>query len=149
MNSQAPFRFVSLSQLSFSPTPISPSYTPSLPPSLPPLIISGLSVAPAPAAEPAIDYEMKWSDLDEGDIRRFRLEEQGRCYASYPSYDVVLKVYRDVYLSYPEDVRRGITPVPEDHHSGIFYRDVLGAKNEANHMENRSYIRQSQVGRVN
>lgn len=149
MNSQTHFTFASLSQFSFSPTPISPSSAPSLPPSLPPLIISGLSVAPAPAAEPAIDYEMKWSDLDEGDIRRFRLEEQGRCYASHPSYDIVLKVYRDVYLSYSEDVRRGIAPIPEDHHSGIFYRDVLGAKNEANHMENRSYIRQSQVGRIN
>ncbi len=88
-------------------------------------------VPPPPKPVPALDYEMKWSDIDEYDISRFRLEEYGRCYASNYPYDLVLDVYRRVYLSYPEDIRFGRTPVPEDHHSGIFYRDVKNAKDEA------------------
>lgn len=78
--------------------------------------------------EPALDYELKWSDLY--DITRFQLEESGRCYASHYPYDLVLDVYRQVYYTYPENVRRAGGPISADHHSGIFYKDVKAAENE-------------------
>lgn len=133
MNSQIPtFQFASLIRTHTS----APSSAPAaLPATLPPLVMAAPAgvVPPQPKPKPALDYEMKWSDLCESDIRRFQLEEFGRCYAANYPYDIILDVYRQVFLSYPEDVRRGTTPVPEDHHSGIFYRDVKNAENESEH----------------
>ena len=131
MNTQIPtFQFASLTRTHTS----APSCAPELlPATLPPLVAAAPvgSALPQPKPERPLDYELRWSDLDEHDIRRFQLEELGRCYAANYPYDIILGVYRQVYFSYPESVRRGTSPVPEDHHSGIFYRDVKTAQNDA------------------
>ena len=133
MNNQIPtFQFATLIR-SYTSAPsgdISPSLH-LLPATLPPMMMATPAgyVQPPSKPEPALDYEMKWSDIDESDIRRFQLEEQGRCYASNYPYDHILDVYRQVYFSYPEEVRRSGQNISEDHHSGIFYRDVKNAEN--------------------
>jgi hypothetical protein len=137
MNPQIqPFSFATLSS-TFRPHPSNimaapAAATPAFPATLPCMMMASPAgfVPPPPKPVPALDHELKWSDLDEHDIRRFQLEEQGRCYASNYPYDRILDVYRNVYFSYPDDVRNGSNPVPEDHHSGIFYRDVKNAENE-------------------
>lgn len=135
MNTQIPtFELASLIRTQSTTS----SAAPSLPPAtFPPLIMALPAdfVPPQPKVEPALDYEMKWSDIDEYHIRRFQLEEQGRCYASNYPYDNILDVYRQIYLSYPEDIRRSGRDIPEDHHSGIFYRDVKNAENKSQHID--------------
>jgi hypothetical protein len=74
------------------------------------------------------DYELKMEDIDESDRNRFRLECQGRCYASHWPYDYELDVWRRVFLSYPETVQMGLSPSDPLHHSDIFWRDVKQAR---------------------
>lgn len=76
------------------------------------------------------DYELKMSDIEDGDINRFRLESQGRTYASHWPYDRELDVWRNVFLSYPETMRMGLSPVDPHHHSGVFWRDVKRARED-------------------
>ncbi len=76
------------------------------------------------------DYELKMSDIEDGDINRFRLESQGRTYAAHWPYDRELDVWRNVFLSYPETVRMGLSPVDPRHHSGVFWRDVKRARED-------------------
>lgn len=130
MNTQIPtFQFALLTRTHTS----APSCAPELlPATLPPLVAPTVAAAlPQPKPGRPLDYELRWSDLNEHDIRRFQLEELGRCYAANYPHDIILSVYRQVYLSYPESVRRGTSPVPEDHHSGIFERDVKAAQKDA------------------
>lgn len=117
---------------SLSRTPADFPRLASLPMTLPPLMMAAPDgfVPPPRKPEPALDYEMKWSDIDESDIRRFQLEEQGRCYASHYIYDTILDVYRQIYFTYPEDIRRSGRDIPEEHHSGIFYRDIKTAESD-------------------
>jgi hypothetical protein len=76
------------------------------------------------------DYELKMSDIEDGDISRFRLELAGRSYAANWPYDRELDVWRNVFLSYPETVRMGLSPVNPGHHSGIFWRDIKRARED-------------------
>jgi hypothetical protein len=70
------------------------------------------------------DYELKMSDIDDGDISRFRLELAGRSYAAHWPYDRETDVWRRIFLSYPETVQMGLSPVDPRHHSGVFWRDI-------------------------
>lgn len=46
------------------------------------------------------DRPLTWEDLQEEDIRRFGLEDAGRCYAANPSLDRILDPLRRVYDDY-------------------------------------------------
>ena len=46
------------------------------------------------------DRPLTWEDLQEEDIRRFSLENAGRCYAANPSLDRILEPLRRVYDDY-------------------------------------------------
>ncbi len=76
------------------------------------------------------DYELKMSDIEEGDQLRFRLERCGRSYAAHWPYDYEIDIWRNVYLSYPEDVLNGTIEPSHDHHSGIFWRDIKTARKD-------------------
>lgn len=127
-----PFNFATVSMPTASaaaapaaaPAPAPTQYT------LPPFIgaLPANFEQPAPRIQPEPTYELNWSDLNEWDINRFRMEERGRCYAADYPHDILLDVYRSVYWSYPEDVRNGYAPLPEDHHSGVFYYQVIEAR---------------------
>jgi hypothetical protein len=76
------------------------------------------------------DYEMKIDDIDNGDKNQFRLELQGRSYASHWPYDRELDVWRRIFLSYPETVQMGLSPADPHHHSGVFWRDIKRVREE-------------------
>lgn len=52
------------------------------------------------------DRPLTWEDLQEEDIRRFSLENSGRCYAANPPLDRILEPLRRVYDEYREKAEK-------------------------------------------
>lgn len=134
MSSLTPFQFATLFHNSTVPAAGASNASPpvSTGPTLswPTLIIAGLPLEPTREPTRPDDYELSWNDIDESDRNRFRLENAGRCYASHPSYDIILDVYRRVFHSYPYDVQSGYSEPSVDHHSGVFQRDIREAEED-------------------
>jgi hypothetical protein len=75
------------------------------------------------------DYELQMKDIGDK-IWRFRGEKRGRCYASCWPYDLETDVWRKVFDSYPDAVKNGEVAPAEDHHSGVFWRDIKAVRKE-------------------
>ena len=76
------------------------------------------------------DHEMKMEDIEDSDRNRFYLEHKGRCYAAHWPYDRETDVWRNIFYSYPEDVKNGYALPAPDHHSGVFWRDIKRVREE-------------------
>lgn len=81
------------------------------------------------------DYELQMKDIGD-QIYRFRGEKRGRCYASCGLNDILTDVWRKVFDSYPANVQNGDVPPADDHHSGVFWRDIKAAREMIELIEN-------------
>jgi hypothetical protein len=77
-----------------------------------------------------MNKQITFDDINEHDLTRFRLEDEGRSYAINYTNDPIVDLYRRVYMAYPYNQRKGYEAIDLTIKTGVHLSHLEEAMKE-------------------